>query len=153
METDSEHGREAVSPVNHDADPIVSDGRRDFLKGVLAAGGAAVSLGKAAVPLAQAQPGMVPGTTNHYYVPATDKTVHWGYFSKLLKPLAKVSPVHRLVGGRHVIVIRGAGNHAWLRLGQRHRGFSQRHRRTAGREHALEEVPASVAYNGVGVMV
>ena len=34
-------------------------------------------------PAAQAQPGMVPGTRNHYYVPANDKTVHWGYFSKL----------------------------------------------------------------------
>jgi len=33
----------------------------------------------------------VPGTSNHYYVPATDKTVHWGYFSKLLKPLVEVS--------------------------------------------------------------
>ena len=30
------------------------------------------------------------GTRNHYYVPATDKTVHWGYFSKLLKPLVEV---------------------------------------------------------------
>jgi len=40
---------------------------------------------------AQAQPGRVPGTMNHYYVPATDKTVHWGYFSKLLKPLVEVS--------------------------------------------------------------
>ena len=34
---------------------------------------------------------MVPGTKNHYYVPATDKTVHWGYFSKLLKPQVEVS--------------------------------------------------------------
>ena len=33
---------------------------------------------------------MVPGTKNHYYVPATDKTVHWGYFSKSLKPLVEV---------------------------------------------------------------
>jgi acetamidase/formamidase len=67
----------------------VDDGRRDFLKGALLAGGALA----AAAPLAsaQAQPGMVPGTTNHYYVPATDKTVHWGYFSKSLKPLVTVS--------------------------------------------------------------
>ena len=26
-----------------------------------------------------------------YYIPATDKTVHWGYFSKLLKPLVEVN--------------------------------------------------------------
>src|SRR5688572_27400508 len=34
---------------------------------------------------------IVPGTRNHYHVPANDKTVHWGYFSKLLKPLIEVS--------------------------------------------------------------
>ena len=37
-----------------------------------------------------------PGTStpqdrkNHYFIPATDKTVHWGYFSKLLKPLIEL---------------------------------------------------------------
>jgi acetamidase/formamidase len=75
-----------MDDARHDA---VDDGRRDFLRGALLAGGALA----AAAPLAsaQAQPGMVPGTTNHYYVPATDKTVHWGYFSKSLKPLVTVS--------------------------------------------------------------
>src|SRR5258705_6869675 len=34
---------------------------------------------------------MVPGTRNHYFVPANDKTVHWGYFSKLLKPQVEVT--------------------------------------------------------------
>src|SRR5258705_4712756 len=69
-------------------------GRRGFLKGVLAAGGAAASLLTpvlSSMSSAQAQPGMVPGTKNHYYVPATDKTVHWGYFSKLLAPQVEVS--------------------------------------------------------------
>ena len=72
----------------------VNEGRRDFLKSAVAAGGAAASLaaaGLSSVTTAQAQPGMVPGTKNHYYVPATDKTVHWGYFSKLLKPQVEVS--------------------------------------------------------------
>src|SRR5467141_431867 len=55
------------------------NGRRDFLKGALLAGGAVASAGVGAVA-AQAQPGRVPGTLNHYYVPATDKTVHWGDF-------------------------------------------------------------------------
>lgn len=67
----------------------VDEGRRSFLKGALAAGGAAVSFaaaGLSSVTAAQAQPWPVPGTKNHYYVPATDKTVHWGYFSKFLKP-------------------------------------------------------------------
>jgi acetamidase/formamidase len=70
------------------------NGRRDFLKGMVAAGGLAASAVGAqlsSVTSAQAQPGRVPGTTNHYYVPATDKTVHWGYFSKLLKPQVEVS--------------------------------------------------------------
>src|SRR5712692_3253892 len=70
------------------------EGRRDFLKGALAAGGAAATwaaAGLSSVTNAQAQPGPVPGTRNHYYVPATDKTVHWGYFSKLLKPQVEVN--------------------------------------------------------------
>ncbi len=69
------------------------DGRRDFLKGALVAGGAAVTwatAGLSSVDNAQAQPGPVPGRKNHYQVPATDKTVHWGYFSKLLKPVVEV---------------------------------------------------------------
>jgi len=40
---------------------------------------------------APAQPGAVPRTTNHYHVPANDKTVHSGYFSKSLKPLVEVA--------------------------------------------------------------
>jgi acetamidase/formamidase len=74
--------------------PPTNEGRRAFLKGAMAAGGAAASFaaaGLSSVTTAQAQPGMVPGTKNHYYVPATDKTVHWGYFSKLLKPQVEVS--------------------------------------------------------------
>src|SRR5438552_6696353 len=77
---------------------MVDDGsatpdRRDFLKAAATAGGVAASLGIAQLTPApaQAQPGRVPGTLNHYYVPATDKTVHWGYFSKLLKPLVEVN--------------------------------------------------------------
>src|SRR5713101_1617432 len=72
----------------------VDEGRRGFLKGALVAGGAAASFaaaGLSSVTTAQAQPGMVPGSKNHYYVPATDKTVHWGYFSQLLKPQVEVS--------------------------------------------------------------
>src|SRR5256885_1749729 len=65
-------------------------GRRDFLKSTLIAG-TAMAAAAVTAPPAQAQPGIVAGTRNHYYVPATDKTVHWGYFSKLLKPLVEVS--------------------------------------------------------------
>jgi acetamidase/formamidase len=71
----------------------VDEARRGFLKGALMAGGMAASwatAGLSSVSNAGAQPARVPGTTNHYYIPATDKTVHWGYFSKLLPPLVRV---------------------------------------------------------------
>ncbi len=77
------------------AHPAPTDeGRRRFLKGALTAG--AVAAAMASTPLssvsnADAQPGMVPGMRNHHYVPATDRTVHWGYFSKLLKPQVEVA--------------------------------------------------------------
>ena len=32
----------------------------------------------------------LPGKANHWYVPASDKTVHWGYFSKKLTPLIEI---------------------------------------------------------------
>src|SRR5437773_2483196 len=88
MSSDPEVGEREASDVH--------EGRREFLKGALTAGGVAATLGAGAVGVssvttADAQPGMVPGARNHYYVPATDKTVHWGYFSKLLKPLVEVS--------------------------------------------------------------
>jgi acetamidase/formamidase len=31
-----------------------------------------------------------PGKTSHWYLPATDQTVHWGYFSKALKPILEI---------------------------------------------------------------
>lgn len=68
--------------MSNDQEHVSDPGRRDFLKGALAAGSVAASLSAAGAPLAGAQalqPGMVPGTKNHYYVPASDKTVHWGY--------------------------------------------------------------------------
>jgi len=66
--------------------------RRDFLRNTLVAGGAAAAAAAGATAYAQTQqPGRVPGTTNHYHVPATDKTVHWGYFSKSLKPVVEVA--------------------------------------------------------------
>jgi len=67
------------------ADPA----RRNFLQGALAA--SAASLGAlGASSLAHAQTELKRSTISHYYVPATDKTVHWGYFSKNLKPLVEL---------------------------------------------------------------
>lgn len=80
--------------------------RRNFLKGTAAVGGAAALAGGLAAPYilsaeAQAQalqprqvplPGKLdtPSRATHWLVPATDKTVHWGYFSKNLKPLIEI---------------------------------------------------------------
>lgn len=94
MGDDLRQGATGPNESATDADQESGPGRRDFLKGVVAAGGLAASAAGGAlssVVNAQAQPTRVPGTTNHYYVPATDKTVHWGYFSKLLKPQVEVN--------------------------------------------------------------
>ncbi len=83
----------AEDAAPHEHEPEVDPGRRSFLRSALTVGGAAASLGAVGVSsigTAHAQPGPMPGVPNHYYVPATDKTVHWGYFSKLLNPLIEV---------------------------------------------------------------
>jgi len=64
------------------ADPA----RRRFLQGTLASTVALGSLGAASL----AQTELQRSTINHYHVPATDQTVHWGYFSKSLTPLVEV---------------------------------------------------------------
>jgi acetamidase/formamidase len=70
----------------------VDTSRRNFLHNAAATG--AASLGAmgtmGAASLAHAQTGLKRSTISHYYVPATDKTVHWGYFSKSLKPQVEV---------------------------------------------------------------
>src|ERR1700731_1369457 len=69
-------------------------GRRTFLKGALVTGGALASastLAPGLISSAQAQGATAPmDRRNHYYVPATDKTVHWGYLSKSLKPVIEM---------------------------------------------------------------
>jgi acetamidase/formamidase len=64
--------------------------RRSFLQGSLAG---AAALGAIAAPaLAHAQTAVSRTTISHHYLPANDKTVHWGYFSKSLKPQVEVEP-------------------------------------------------------------
>lgn len=76
-------------------DESTSEGRRNFLKGAATVGGAAATLSAMGFPhispanAAELKPGKI-GTTNHYYLPASAETVHWGYFSKNLKPLVEV---------------------------------------------------------------
>ena len=70
--------------------PTPADGsRRSFLQGAVASGAAALG-GLAASSLAHAQTELKRSTISHYQIPATAETVHWGYFSKNLKPLVEV---------------------------------------------------------------
>ncbi len=70
------------------------EARRKFVRDSLVTGGAAMSIGALGVTMspsafaASSEPGS--RKANHYYVPASDKTVHWGYFSRSLKPLVEV---------------------------------------------------------------
>ena len=73
---------------------ILPEARRRFLKEALAAGGAAVtwgSLGPGGVAAPEAAKQAASGGHRYHYLPATDKSVHWGYFSKLLKPVVEVN--------------------------------------------------------------
>ncbi len=79
-----------------EAGTATASGRRSFLKGTLVAGSAAASLVGLAgnhVSMARAQglqaSGAV-GSRKHYHIPVSDRTVHWGYFSKSLPPLVEV---------------------------------------------------------------
>lgn len=78
----------------HEVTEEFHEARRSFLKDALAVSGGSLSvaaLGIAVTPNAYAQGGKLGmGKANHYYVPASDKTVHWGYFSRVLKPLVEV---------------------------------------------------------------
>ena len=71
-------------------------GRREFMRDITAGGvlASVASLGISSSALgATASPpktGAGSGRATHYYVPASDKTVHWGYFSKSLKPLVEL---------------------------------------------------------------
>ncbi len=66
-----------------------SEGRRGFLQASLTAGaGALAALGAPA--LAHAQTAVPRTTLSHFHVPASANTVHWGYFSKNLKPVVEV---------------------------------------------------------------
>ena len=68
--------------------------RRSFLRDAMTAGGASVSVGALGTAMApgafaqSAQPGSA--MARHFHIPVSDKTVHWGYFSRSLAPLVEV---------------------------------------------------------------
>jgi acetamidase/formamidase len=64
--------------------------RRFFMQGTLA-GAVLGAGGLTATATAGAQAQTTRSTVSHYHVPANAETVHWGYFSKKLKPVIEVS--------------------------------------------------------------
>ena len=66
--------------------------RRSFLKSAfLAGGGAAAAWAGAGTLATPASAQTKPGQPTYHYLPANSDTVHWGYFSKLLKPQLEVN--------------------------------------------------------------
>src|SRR6202048_5034666 len=67
--------------------------RRSFLKSAFAASGGAAAAWAASGTLATPASGQTKsGQPTYHYLPANADTVHWGYFSKLLKPQIEVDP-------------------------------------------------------------
>ncbi len=69
--------------------------RRSFLKSAFVATGGAAALATGASTLvtpalAQASAAKAPDQPSYHYLPANDTTVHWGYFSKKLKPQVEI---------------------------------------------------------------
>ena len=84
--------------VTPEAEPHIREefkvARRSFLRDAMVAGGSAVAVGGAGMTMSSgafaqsAKPGS--GLTSHYYIPASNNTVLWGYFSKSAKPVVTV---------------------------------------------------------------
>src|SRR6266581_2135080 len=69
----------------------LDDERRSFLKSAfVASGGAAAAWAVSGTLATPASAQSRPGRPTYHYLPATADTVHWGYFSKLLKPQLEV---------------------------------------------------------------
>ena len=96
------HHKHPTADQHAELQQAVQASRREFLKGTVG-GGAVAALASGMLPTAQAQalalaqvqaqpqpPDPEAPGPKYHYVPATDKTVHWGYFSKLLKPVVEV---------------------------------------------------------------
>src|SRR5262245_19141882 len=77
------HRRDFLETMDHE--------RRSFLRSAFAAGGGAAALSAGGLSLvtpamAAAAEAKQPRQKSHHHLPASAETVHWGYFSKLLKP-------------------------------------------------------------------
>lgn len=75
----------------HIDDPAPKDpSRRGLLKGSIAAGLGTLGAGLVGSSMARAADGTMQ-QRSHYFIPASADTVHWGYFSKSLKPQVEIS--------------------------------------------------------------
>src|SRR4051812_19886509 len=89
--TDGASERDHAAAERSDNEQAPDPSRRSFVQGSLMGAVALGSLGAAARAQAQAaSPGPSKTTVSHHYVPANADTVHWGYFSKKLKPVIEV---------------------------------------------------------------
>jgi acetamidase/formamidase len=79
---------DSVESVDSNAE-VAGFSRRELLAGSLMGAAALGALGTPA--LANAQMPVAKNSVSHYHVRATDKTVHWGYFSKKLAPVVTIS--------------------------------------------------------------
>ena len=71
--------------------------RRSFVKSAFATAGGLAALGAGGVSLvtpemARAAAANQPAKRGYHHLPATSETVHWGYFSKKLKPQVEIDP-------------------------------------------------------------
>ena len=74
--------------------------RRSFLKSAFVAGGGAAAWAASGTLTSPASAQTKPGQPTYHYLPATADTVHWGYFSKLLKPQLEVDSGDYVTIGR-----------------------------------------------------
>jgi hypothetical protein len=76
------HRKKLLDDLDHE--------RRSFLKSAVVAGGGAAAWAASGTLAAPASAQTRPGQPTYHYLPANADTVHWGYFSKLLKPQLEV---------------------------------------------------------------
>src|SRR6202021_3750858 len=76
------HRQKLLSELDHE--------RRGFLKSAFVAGGGAAAWAASGTLSSPASAATSPGQPTYHSLPANADTVHWGYFSKLLKPQLEV---------------------------------------------------------------
>ncbi|HEY2736676.1 MAG TPA: twin-arginine translocation signal domain-containing protein, partial [Polyangiales bacterium] len=74
--------------MSRDPEDVGNPSRRNFMQGSLA-GAVLGASGIAITPAAQAE--AARSAINHVHVPANADTIHWGYFSKKLKPVVEIA--------------------------------------------------------------